>query len=36
MSRPDVAVMDYGVGNLLSVRRALGALRRDGDGDRRS
>jgi glutamine amidotransferase len=23
MSRPDVAVMDYGVGNLLSVRRAL-------------
>ena len=23
MSRPEVAVMDYGVGNLLSVRRAL-------------
>jgi imidazole glycerol-phosphate synthase subunit HisH len=23
MSKPDVAVMDYGVGNLLSVRRAL-------------
>jgi len=23
MSRPDVAVMDYGMGNLLSVRRAL-------------